>query len=116
MQAAPQQEAKLVRCVRGRVFDVIVDLRRGSATFSRWYAVELSASALTMLYVPEGLAHGYQTLEDDTELLYHMSKPFDPATAVGVRWNDPFLGIRWPIPDPVVSAGDRGLPDLQSIG
>jgi dTDP-4-dehydrorhamnose 3,5-epimerase len=95
-QMPPQAEAKLVRVTRGAVFDVIIDLRPGSPTFKQHFATELTAENRRMLYVPESCAHGYQTLEDATELFYQMSAVFAPALARGVRWNDPAFGIQWP--------------------
>jgi dTDP-4-dehydrorhamnose 3,5-epimerase len=107
-QAAPFEEAKLVRCTRGAIYDVAVDLRSESPTRGKWVGVELSAEARTMLYVPEGIAHGFQTLVDDTEVMYQMSEFYHPECARGVAWNDPAFGIRWPLPDPVMSDDDRG--------
>jgi dTDP-4-dehydrorhamnose 3,5-epimerase len=95
-QAAPYFEAKLVQCTRGAVFDVAVDIRSGSPTRGQWHAVELSAENRHALYIPKGFAHGFQTLTDDTELLYHISEVFRPEYACGVRWNDPTLAIDWP--------------------
>jgi len=107
-QAKPHEEAKLVRCTRGAIWDVAVDLREGSPTRLRWHAVELNAENRLGLYVPEGFAHGFQTLADDTEVLYQMSEFYHPELARGVRWDDPNLGIRWPLPDPILSERDRG--------
>jgi dTDP-4-dehydrorhamnose 3,5-epimerase len=112
-QAPPREEAKLVRCTAGAVHDVIVDLRPGSATYCRWFAVELSAENRRALYVPEGFAHGFQTLTDDAEVLYNMSEFYDAALARGVRWNDPRFAIQWPLPDPVLSEPDRAYPDFK---
>ena len=106
-QAAPHEEAKVVRCTRGAIWDVVVDLREGSATRLRWYAAELNAENRRALYVPEGFAHGFQTLADDCEVLYQMSEFYHPELARGVRWDDPRLGIDWPLPDPILSARDR---------
>jgi dTDP-4-dehydrorhamnose 3,5-epimerase len=106
-QAAPHEEAKVVRCTRGAIWDVVVDLREGSATRLRWHAAELSAENRRALYVPEGFAHGFQTLSDDSEVLYQMSESYYPELARGVRWDDPRLGIKWPLPDPIVSERDR---------
>jgi dTDP-4-dehydrorhamnose 3,5-epimerase len=111
-QAAPHEEAKLVRCTRGAVWDVVVDLHEGSATRWRWYAVELTADNRRAVYVPEGFAHGFQTLADDTEVLYQMSEFYHPSLARGVRWDDPRLGIRWPVPAPILSQRDRSYPPL----
>ena len=106
-QDKPHEEAKLVRCTRGAVWDVIVDLRENSATRHRWYAAELSAENCRALYVPCGFAHGFQTLADDSEVLYQMSEFHHPESARGLRWDDPAFGISWPIPDPILSSRDR---------
>jgi dTDP-4-dehydrorhamnose 3,5-epimerase len=106
-QARPHEEAKLVRCTRGAVWDVIVDLREDSPTRLRWHAVELSADSRLALYVPEGFAHGFQTLQDDCEVLYQMAVPYRPELARGVPWNDPKLAIAWPLKDPILSERDR---------
>jgi dTDP-4-dehydrorhamnose 3,5-epimerase len=113
-QAAPHAEAKLVRCIAGSVFDVIVDLRPASPAYRRWFAVELSAAAGSMLYVPEGCAHGFQTLQDDCEMQYQMSTAYQAEAQRGVRWDDPTLAIPWPIHPPVVSARDAALPMLSA--
>jgi dTDP-4-dehydrorhamnose 3,5-epimerase len=108
-QAAPHAEAKLVRCTRGRMLDVVIDLRGGSPTWGQWVGVELGghAAGYRALYVPEGFAHGFQTLEDDTEVLYQMFERYSAEHARGVRWDDPVFGIRWPLPDPILSEKDR---------
>lgn len=111
-QAPPHAEAKLVRCTRGAAYDVIVDLREGSGTRLRWFAVELSAENRRALYVPPGFAHGFLTLADDTEMLYQISVPQHPESARGFRWNDPAVGIVWPEAPAVVAARDRDYPDL----
>jgi len=111
-QQPPHEEAKLVRCTRGALYSVIVDLRRGSATRKRWIAVELTADTRRMLYVPEGCAHGFQTLEDNCEVFYQMSEAYHPEFARGLRWNDPAFGIRWPDPGPFVSQRDAHYPDF----
>jgi dTDP-4-dehydrorhamnose 3,5-epimerase len=113
-QAPPHAEAKLVRCTRGRIYDVIVDLRPGSPTFKQWSAVELGADDRRMLYVPEGCAHGFQTLTDATEVFYQISASHDPASQRGVRWDDPAFGIVWPdAPSRTISSRDRAFPDFQ---
>lgn len=112
-QGKPHEEAKLVRCTRGAIWDVVVDLREDSPTRLLWYAVRLDADNRLGLYVPEGFAHGFQTLEDDSEVLYQMSESYRPELARGLRWNDPKLGIAWPLPSPVVSGRDRAFPLLQ---
>jgi dTDP-4-dehydrorhamnose 3,5-epimerase len=112
-QAAPHEEAKLVRCTRGAVYDVIVDLRRDSPTFTRWVSVELTVENDTMLYAPEGFAHGYQTLEDETETSYLMSQRYEPSAGRGVRWDDPAFGIEWPDEgDRTINERDRTWPDF----
>jgi dTDP-4-dehydrorhamnose 3,5-epimerase len=110
-QAAPHEETKLVRCNRGALYDVVVDLRRDSPRFGRWFAAELTVLNQRMLYIPPGLAHGFQTLEDDTEVLYLITPAYVPAAARGVRWNDPAIGIDWPIrADITISDRDAQFP------
>lgn len=110
-QEAPHREAKLIRCTAGTAFDVLVDLRPGSPTRGRWAACELSASCGTMVYVPEGFAHGFQTLADNTELFYLMSEVYRPECARGVRWDDPTLAIDWPACGTrTISARDQTFP------
>jgi dTDP-4-dehydrorhamnose 3,5-epimerase len=112
-QLPPSAEAKLVCCAAGSAFDAVVDLRRASPTFGRAIWFSLSAQTPTMVYVPRGCAHGFQTLEDDTTLLYMISAPYDAASARGIRWDDPALCIPWPLRDsPVLSPRDRALPLL----
>jgi dTDP-4-dehydrorhamnose 3,5-epimerase len=111
-QKAPHEEAKLVRCTTGAIHDVIVDLRRESASFRRWAAVELSATNRKALYIPRGLAHGFLTLTDDTEVLYQMSEEFNAESAAGVRWDDPAFGIEWPGQVRAISDRDRAYPDF----
>lgn len=111
-QSAPHAEAKLVRCTRGAIYDVIIDLRPQSPTFRRWVAVDISAENHLMVYVPEGFAHGFQTLQDETEVSYHISEFYSPERARGVRWNDPAFAIGWPIADPVISARDQTHPEF----
>jgi dTDP-4-dehydrorhamnose 3,5-epimerase len=106
-QAAPHEEAKLVRCTQGAIWDVIVDLRPGSASRGKWFGAELSAANHRALYIPAGLAHGFQTLQADCEVLYMMDVPYHADSARGVPWNDPAFGIEWPIADPVMSDRDR---------
>jgi dTDP-4-dehydrorhamnose 3,5-epimerase len=109
-QAPPYGEAKLVRCTRGRAFDVMVDLRCPSPTRLQWHAVELSADNGCMVYIPECFAHGFQALEDETELFYQISENHWPAAARGLRFDDPTLAISWPLSDPIVSTRDRSFP------
>jgi dTDP-4-dehydrorhamnose 3,5-epimerase len=111
-QAAPYQEVKLVRCVRGGVFDVLVDLRRDSESYLRWFGLELTPDNQTMLYIPEGCAHGYLTLQEDSEMAYLVSEFYHPEAERGVRWNDPLFGIVWPIEGAyTISAKDQVWPD-----
>jgi dTDP-4-dehydrorhamnose 3,5-epimerase len=112
-QTAPFAEAKLVLCTRGAICDVILDLRGDSPTFKQWVAVTLSAENRDMVYIPEGCAHGFLTLADDTEVFYQMSEYYHPEAARGVRWNDPAFGIDWPEKVTVISDRDRTLPDFQ---
>jgi dTDP-4-dehydrorhamnose 3,5-epimerase len=111
-QAAPAEEAKLVRCVRGRLFDVAVDLRPESPTFRQWLGVELDAEAGEALYIPRGCAHGFLTLADDTAVYYHMGTEYAPALARGVRWNDPAFAISWPFAPLHLSDRDAAFPDF----
>lgn len=106
-QTAPHQEVKIIRCPRGAIYDVIVDLRPDSPTFKKWFAVELTAENNRMLYVPEGCATGYQTLVDDTEIYYHTSEFYHPQSATGVRHDDPAFGIEWPLPIAAISDNDK---------
>jgi dTDP-4-dehydrorhamnose 3,5-epimerase len=109
-QVEPHAEAKLVRVTRGAVWDVIVDLRPGSPTFKKNFAVVLSAEAGNQLYIPKGMAHGFQTLEDSTEVFYQISAFYAPEAARGYRWDDPAFAISWPEPVTVISERDRNLP------
>jgi dTDP-4-dehydrorhamnose 3,5-epimerase len=115
-QAAPYFEAKLVQCTRGAVFDVVVDIRGGSSTRGQWHAVELSAENRHILYIPKGFAHGFQTLTDDAEILYHISEVFRPEFARGLHWSDPTVAIRWPVIDKrILSDRDAALPSLAEL-
>ena len=109
-QKAPYEEAKLIRCTRGALYDVIIDLRHDSLTFTKWFGVELTAENRKALYVPEGFAHGFLTLQDSTEALYQMSEFFHSECAAGVRWNDPLFSISWPSAVQVISERDRDYP------
>jgi dTDP-4-dehydrorhamnose 3,5-epimerase len=111
-QKQPHAEAKLVRCTRGSIYDVAIDLRPGSPTQHLWFGAELSGENHRMLYIPEGFAHGYQTLTDATELVYQMSEYYHPESAGGVRWNDPAFGIKWPLPVTVIAERDATYPLL----
>jgi len=107
-QAEPKAETKLVRCTRGAIYDVIIDLRQESPTYLQWLAAELTAENRKMLYIPKGFAHGFQTLEDDTEVFYQMSEPYAPEHARGLRWDDPAFTIKWPLKDKIISKKDMG--------
>ena len=111
-QAEPHAEAKVVRCTMGAIYDVVIDLRPQSLTFKQWFGIELTAKNREMLYIPEGFAHGFLTLEDATEIFYQMSEFYHPASARGVRWNDPAFGIAWPHKVEVISDRDRTCPDF----
>lgn len=108
------EEAKLVRCTMGAIYDVIIDLRLDSPTFKQWEAAELTAENRRMLYIPEGFAHGFQTLEDNTEVFYQMSQFYSPEFARGVRWDDPAFNIRWPAGERIIAERDRAFPDFFS--
>ena len=112
-QIAPSEETKLIRCTRGAIYDVIIDLRRDSRTFKQYFAAELSAENGKMLYVPQGFAHGFQTLEDGTEVFYQMSEFYNPESARGVRWNDPAFQIAWPAEVEVISDRDQTYPNFE---
>jgi dTDP-4-dehydrorhamnose 3,5-epimerase len=107
IQYAPYEEAKIVRCTRGRLYDIVVDLRENSSTFKKWFSVELSADNYKMLYVPEGCAHGYQTLEDNTEATYQITEVFKPDHSSGIRWDDPAFDIKLPLEITVIAKKDR---------
>jgi len=114
-QRPPHEEAKLVRCTSGAIYDVIVDLRSASATHGRWISVELDAVGGRSLYVPEGFAHGFQTLVDDTDVLYMMSTPYFPEAAAGVRWDDSSFQIEWPATSSrTINERDRSWPDFDA--
>lgn len=128
-QIEPHQEAKLVSCIKGAIYDVIIDLRKDSPTYCQWFATELygynfssthkpinslthqpiNSSTHQLLYVPEGFAHGFQTLEDNTVVFYQMSEFYHPECARGVRWDEPVFKIKWPIPKPIMSERDKGF-------
>jgi len=112
-QPAPHAETKLVRVARGRVFDVAVDLRPGSPTHRRWTAAELSADNLVGLFIPEGVAHGFLTLEPDSDVLYQIAPAYQPGHETGVRWDDPAFAIAWPAPPQLISPRDAGYPDYR---
>jgi len=109
-QTAPKEEARVVRCTQGSIYDVIIDLRQCSQTFKQWEAFELTSENRRMIYIPEGFAHGFQTLEDDTEVLYYMTEFYAPELSRGVRWDDPAFGIRWPAADRTIALRDQQYP------
>ena len=106
LQKKPFEESKLVRCTNGKIFDVIIDLRQKSSTYKKWISMELSSDNLQGLYIPEGSAHGFQTLEDNCEVCYHISNWFSPEHARGIRWDDEEFNITWPINNPIISKKD----------
>ena len=111
-QGAPHEEAKVVRCTRGSAFDVVVDLRPSSPSFKRYAAVTISAENRTAVYVPAGCAHGFETLEDSTELMYEINTGYQPGFSFGVRWDDPAFSIPWPLPPTCISDRDRSFADF----
>jgi dTDP-4-dehydrorhamnose 3,5-epimerase len=112
-QAAPHGESKVVQCVRGRIFDVAVDLRAGSPTYRRWFGIELGPALRRMLFIPEDCAHGFITLEDHSDVLYLMGRSHQPSAQRGVRWNDPAFAIDWPAQPRVISPRDETFPDYK---
>lgn len=111
-QAAPYEEVKIVQCVKGAIFDVIIDLRPNSNTYKKWIGIELSVTNRYMLYIPAGFAHGFQTLQDESEVFYHISVPYVPEVGRGVRWDDPTFEIEWPLGVEMISEKDQGYPFL----
>ena len=111
-QRAPHAEVKVVRCVRGAIHDVIIDMRPESPTYRRWEGFDLTAETGRMLYVPAGFAHGFQTLQDDTDVAYQVSHPYTPGAEGGLRWDDPTFAIAWPLPVGTISDKDAGWPWL----
>jgi dTDP-4-dehydrorhamnose 3,5-epimerase len=114
-QAAPDEEVKLVRCTRGAIFDVAVDVRSGSPTCGRWVSAELSSENRQSLYIPEGFAHGFQSLVDGSEVFYQMSHHYVAEAARGIAWDDPEVAIAWPLGDAILSDRDRSLPTLARL-
>ena len=112
-QLAPHAEVKLVRCTAGAIYDVIIDLRSESITYKQWYAAELTAENHKMLYVPEGFAHGYETLTDNTEVTYQVSEFYSPESERGIRWNDQAFSIVWPVPVSEISDKDAAHQDWE---
>lgn len=115
-QKRPHEESKLVRCTRGRIFDVAVDIRPDSPTFGHWHGLELSADNHRALYIPGGFAHGFQTLEDNCEVFYQMGEFYHPECQGGLLWSDESVGIQWPLPDPLLSPRDQMHPKLPQLG
>jgi dTDP-4-dehydrorhamnose 3,5-epimerase len=113
-QVTPYREIKMVRCIAGSVFDVVIDIRQGSDTFLKWSGTELSAQNKRMLYIPEGFAHGFQCLSDNCELIYHHSEYYTPGAEGGIRYDDPSIGIQWPVAITELSPRDLGHPYLDS--
>lgn len=113
-QKKPHEEAKIVSCIKGRIYDVAVDLRLGSTSCNRWVAVELNENNNRSLYIPKGCAHGFQTLTDDTTVYYQMNEFYHPESAAGILYNDPTLQINWPLEETIVSEKDRGLDALSN--
>ncbi len=113
-QYPPFSETKLVRCIRGKVFDVVIDLRENSKTFLQWYSIELSKEKANMLYIPEGFAHGFQTMTRSCELLYNHSSYYEPGSEAGIRYDDPLIGIAWPLPPENISERDLKHPYIQN--
>jgi dTDP-4-dehydrorhamnose 3,5-epimerase len=111
-QKPPYEEGKLVRCTAGSIFDVIVDIRTGSRTYQEWYGLELTSQNRCAMYIPPGFAHGFQTLADDSEVFYQMTAYYHPGAGAGLNWDDPAIGIRWPLPDPILSERDAAYPML----
>lgn len=111
-QTPPHAEVKLVRCLKGAILDVVIDLNPGSPTYQQWGAFELSAENMRQLYIPKGFAHGFQTLQDNCEIGYLISAFYEPSASTGVRWNDPAFGIEWPLPVSVISDKDKAWPDF----
>ena len=114
-QADPRPEIKLIRCAVGAIWDVLVDVRRDSPTYAKWEAFDLTGQNRRSLYVPGGVAHGFQCLQDNSEVFYQMSEFYFPELARGVRWDDPRVGIRWSLPNPVLSERDQALPLLADV-
>jgi dTDP-4-dehydrorhamnose 3,5-epimerase len=114
-QIQPSAQNKLIRVTRGAVYDVVVDIRRSSPTFGKWLSFDLSAGNFLQLYVPAGCAHGFCTLDENTEVQYKIDKPYSPAHERGIRWNDPDLAVAWPVKEPLLSAKDSGLPHFKDL-
>ncbi len=114
-QLNPKAQAKLVRCIKGKIFDVAVDLRKNSPTFKKWVGIELSEENKLMLYIPAGFGHGFLTLSDEAEVLYKVTEEYSPQHDAGIRWDDPDIGITWGIENPILSKKDANLPYLKDL-
>ncbi len=112
-QIAPKAQAKLIRCCRGKIFDVCVDIRKGSPTFGRWFGLELTEENFRMLYIPRGFAHGFASLSEGAEIIYKCSEEYSRDHDRGILWNDPAIGIRWPVQNPILSEKDMKNPPLK---
>ena len=113
-QVPPHTQAKLVRCTRGAIYDVLIDMRPGSPTYKQWFAQELTGENRLMLYIPENFAHGFQTLEDGSEVFYQLSERYSPESERGFRWDDPAFAIQWPVTEGIIiNDRDRGYPDFE---
>ncbi len=106
-QTNPFEESKLIRCTKGKIFDVIIDLRTSSKTYKKWFGIELSEENYKMLFVPEGFAHGFQSMVDDTEIIYQVSEFYTPSAELGIHWNDPEFNIKWPVEEKIVTEKDN---------
>lgn len=111
-QKAPHQETKIIRCTRGAIFDVIVDLRPDSPTYKQWLGVTLAMDDYRVLYMPKDFAHGFQALEDNSEIMYLVSEPYTPGVEAGIRYNDPIISVEWPLPVTLISEKDMSWPDF----
>ena len=114
-QAPPHEEAKLVTCIKGALYDVIIDLRPSSLTYGKWFSIQLTESNCRILYIPKGCAHGFQTLKDDTVILHHMSEFYHPECVRSVRWDDPVFNIKWPLKNITISDKDRRYPSFLKL-
>ena len=114
-QKSPHEEDKIVRCTKGKIFDVIIDLRKNSSTFTKWEGFELSEDNHKMLYIPKGFAHGFQTMEDNSEIFYQMSEFFMPEYSSGIKWNDPAFEVAWPLPISIISKKDLSYSNFKNI-
>ena len=111
-QKYPDEEVKIIRCTKGKIFDVIIDLRSNSTSYKKWFGIELTSKNHKMIYVPKGFAHGFLTLEDDSEIFYQMSDCFVPESACGISWDDPSIGIKWPLDPLVISKQDNSYSSI----